>query len=152
MKPELRAYLTSERFIHENIMQQAEQLLVRFRELWKTNRAAKRGFFFTWPADTVAADDGTSIEGVCGTHLPEERGDWARVMREMVLRTKAYALLLLETREGEVKAILESHHGTRTWTIPIVLHGDVHVLGPANKQDDHESVGLLWQKKSLAKA
>lgn len=151
VNPELREYLTSERFIHENIMQQAETLLARYRELWKKG-AKRQNLFFTWPAVEVQDDDGTGIEGVCAMYLPEARAEWAQAMRQMVVRTKAYALFLLEVREREVKAILESNHGTRTWTIPILLRGDVHVLGPAEKQDDHENVGLLWQKKNPARA
>ncbi len=133
-------------------MQQAETLLARYRARWKAGELKRQDLFFTWPADAVLDDEGTSIEGVCGMVLPPERREQLPAMRQMVVRTKAYALFLLEVREREVKAILESSHGTRTWTIPILLHGDVHVLGVATTQDDHENVGLLWQKKRLATA
>lgn len=153
MNPELREYLTSERFIHENIIQQAEKILARYRDHWKRGNLRKgQGLFFTWPAEAVKDDEQRDIEGTCAMYLPELRSAWIDAMRHMVVRTKAYALFLLEPREDEVKAILESHHGTRTWTIPILLHGDVHVLGAAEKQDDHENIGLLWQKKNPARA
>jgi hypothetical protein len=153
MKPELRAYLTSERFIHENIIAQAEKILARYRVHWKNGAIRQgQGLFFTWPAVTVQDDRGRDIEGTCAMYLPEERAKQPKAMRDMVIRTSAYALFLIEQRGREIKAILESTHGTRTWTIPLELHGDVHVLGQATQRDDYENVGLLWDKKKSATA
>lgn len=138
-----RAYIASEQFILDGLIKQAEAAVKTIYATWKRKRVIAPTLF-TWPADTIQADNGELLEGICTLDLPEKEVDRAQAMKMMVERTKAYALLLIEQRKGEVRAVLESSHGARCWTIPLVQHGEVVVLGRAAVRDDEGHVGLLW--------
>jgi hypothetical protein len=145
MKKELYAYLTSERFIHDMLLKRCEKVINRVRSDWA---AGDKPFpmLLTWPAETVKASGGEPINEACVCAIGADRSRWPSTMRNMIARTKAYGLLLVEPREREVHLLFESMHGTRAWTIPVSRHGDVSVLGEAQYADDTETFGLLWNR------
>lgn len=97
-----------------------------------------------WPSDDVRTDDGKEHSGVIYAKLPEDENEQRLFLQNAVGRCSAYAVFVVTRQSKEIVAILESPHGTRTWTLSISRHGDVLVLGKAQKQDDARSLGLLW--------
>jgi hypothetical protein len=139
-------YYTSERFIHDELARRAEKGLSGLYETWKTNRKIEP-FIITWPADDKKARSGGKISGPCVLELPADNKDiWHDLMLGAIQTTSAYAILVAEQRESDVRVIFESRHGALCWTIPIVRSGDVDVLKRPVVSTDGEHIGLLWKK------
>lgn len=103
-------------------------------------------FIMTWPSTPIIDDYGKRIDNPCILELPDDQSKWTKLMLKAIDRTDAYALLLIEQREKDVRAILETTEGARCWLMPIAHSGDVTRLGVARITNDRECLGLLWQK------
>lgn len=132
-----------ERFIHDDLVRYTEGGIEKIYEMWKKDKKVPP-FFLSWPANPVAAFDGTKLDGVCTLELPENKSKWSSLMKKAVQLTDAYAILLCEQRQEDVRVILESGHGTKSWTMPIQRRADVLFLGKPTTKVDTESIGLLW--------
>ena len=100
----------------------------------------------SWPAEHLRVD-GKTITDTVSFAVPTEMPMFKAAV-ELAKVTKAYALLLIE-REGDVvRVILESHHGTRSWKMPIRRHGDIDVLEKEEAAQDSESIGVLWRPRT----
>lgn len=141
-----REYIASERFIHNDLLKQAEVAVRVVYEIWRKERTIAP-MLFTWPAERILTEAGEPHEGVCILELPEEQERRSAALMAMVRRTKAYALLLIEQQREDVRVIFETKHGARCWSIPLIPHGDVVILERAHVQDDVVHVGLLWSPK-----
>lgn len=138
-----REEIVSERFIHEDLLRQAEAAVRAVYTVWRRERKIAPTLF-TWPAEQIRTEQGEPHEGVCLLELPEEAEKRSEAILAMVRRTKAYGLLLIEQKPDEVRALFETRHGARCWQIPLVAHGDVVLLGRAEVREDALHVGLLW--------
>jgi hypothetical protein len=148
--PAARAYITSERFIQDSLVEQTKKLIEELRQVWRRKPASVKAMFFTWPGEVIRDDLGRAIDSTCGTALPEDRKDWSKIMQRMAIRTKAYAALLVDPGEKALRVLLESQHGTHTWMIPIERRGDITALGASQEETDHDSIGLLWKASQLS--
>ena len=137
-------YYTSERFIHDELARRAESGFSGLYTAWKTHRKIEP-FIIAWPSDSVTAENGKEITGPCVMILPPDKGRWQEFMLKAIELVTAYGLLLVEQREKDVRAIFESQHGTRCWTMPIVRSGDVDILKAPEVSDNTEHLGLLWE-------
>jgi hypothetical protein len=138
-------YYVSERFIHDDLVQRAQATVELLYSLWKKRNGKIDPLLLTWPAEPVKDDSGQMLDGVCGMELPTSPGEKNEAIRKLVQRTKAYALFLADRTEDHIKCILETPHGTRSWTIPIRKSGNDEVLGEARVADDKECLGLIWR-------
>lgn len=100
----------------------------------------------SWPATTIKDDNGKPISEIVSLEVPTEV-PLIKALRDMVVRTKSYALLVCTSSNEELRVVIESHHGVRCWTTPIRRHGDVKVLGETKVVDDRGGYDLLWKKK-----
>lgn len=139
-------YYTSERFIHDDIVEQAKAGLDVLRDVWREERKITP-FLLIWPSEHLATDNGTLITHLVHMDLPEDDGQWPDLLRQAVRLTKAYGLLLGEQREGEIRVIVETPHGSVCWTIPTERHGDLDTLGPVRESVNTENLGYLWRMK-----
>jgi len=98
-----------------------------------------------WPSDSVKAVDGTQFTGVIFTELSEDPTLRKEEIKNSILSTAAFAALVTEQLETDIRMIFESGHGTRTWRLPIRNHGDIQILGRAVQRDNAESIGVLWK-------
>lgn len=135
----------SERFIHDELRRRAEQAVNHLRELWKEHRKIDP-ILLLWPAEPVQTKEGVMFEGCVYCELPAAESERRATILKALERIRPYAVLLVEQHELDVKAIFETHQGTRTWTLPIKRHGDVRVLYDPKMADDEESLGLLWRR------
>jgi hypothetical protein len=142
MRPELREYITSERFIHDGLLKDGDFLVKRIFALWKKDRRLTPSLIL-WPSHAIEADSGAHIEDIISVNLPPEE-DHKEIIKAAVDRTSAYAFFYVREQEGMVKALLESPHETRSWSIPIKRSADVRVLGKIASQDDKDCLGVLW--------
>lgn len=140
-----KEYITSERFIHDNLIRISERVVERACTMWEEGMKLT-AHAIAWPADVVRADDGKAIEGAIILPMPSQE-HWSRALSALVERTSAYGLFLLEMRERDIHAVFESHHGSHAWSVPLERHGDRIVLGEPRTSDDVESIGLLWSPK-----
>ena len=76
--------------------------------------------------------------------LPEDKGEWAYIFRELVHLTSPSGMLLVEQREDVVRTLLDTPHGTRCWDLPIQDHGDLVILGTVKVTSNRERLGVLW--------
>lgn len=146
---ENREYYRSERFIWDNLKVQAAAGIVSLYKAWRTEGKI-RPFLISWPSETILDDNGIPLQGTCLLDLPDKQEQWSETIRKFAVKTKAYALLLTEQHSSEVRIILESHHGTRSWSIPILVSGDVRTLGTASSKDNTHKIGILWRTRSRA--
>jgi hypothetical protein len=136
-------YITSERFIHDDLLVRAQAAVNHLYEIWKKDGKIDPSLL-TWPAEAVLSENGEKVDGVCCLQLPEAIEARRLAICKMVERTKAYALLVVEQLDVSVRVILETPNGTRCWNIPVHRSGDVKILGDATVTDNRENVGLLW--------
>lgn len=139
----IKEYIASEQFIHDDLVKTAEAVVKTVYAIWKKERKIAP-VLMTWPAETIRTSRGEPHEGVCILDLPEGNAARSVAIREMVGKTKAFALLLIEQRREDVRVILESRLGARCWDIPISDHGDVKILEQPVVQEGRAHVGLLW--------
>lgn len=145
MLPEVYEYIASKQVIHDNLLERCERLIAKYRELWAQGDKAEPAIF-TWPSEVLHADDsGTPVNDICCCKLDADRNKWPDTIRGVAERTKAFAVLVMDPRETEVRFLFESPKGTRAWTIPIQRHGDVSVLGKVRREDGAARTGLLWK-------
>jgi hypothetical protein len=142
-------YYTSERFIWDNIKAEAARGLKSVYESWRERRQVDP-FVIAWPSETILGEDGLPVNGACVLDLPTNKTSWPETLHAFVQKTRAYALLLAEQKEREVSVVLESHHGSRGWSIPIHTSGDIRLLGEPEVTDDVHSIGILWRKRRPA--
>lgn len=139
------SYITSERFIHDNLRGKAGVLVQHVLDGWRQHQQAYCGAI-AWPTEPFVADDGATIEHEVFMPMRSGMAGEERVaaLERLVKKTKAYGVAV-SWREGNTLHVLfESHHGSRAWTIPLMPHGDVLVPGETQVQDDVEHLGLLW--------
>lgn len=142
----LEDYIKSEQFIWDDLIAKGVVAVRRIRENWKKKRSVTRSLL-AFPAEHVKADDGSTITHVVSFEIPDGMATFDAAVA-LSKRAKAYALLLMEREGDKVKVLLESHHGTRCWTIPVAWHGDIEVLGKEEASSDAESIGVLWRPRS----
>lgn len=140
--------LKSERFIHDGLVRKTKLGISGLYDSWKQSKKVAP-FFLAWPATAVQAQNGDYLTGVCRLELEDfPREEWRQRFLEAIQLTNAYAILLCEQHEKDIKLTLESPHGTHSWTIPVRLSGDVYTLGQAKEATDQDSLGLLWHRIS----
>jgi hypothetical protein len=145
---EKRNSYNPQRFIHDELVRRASEAIKGIYNAWRDDGRVDP-FIAGWPSEKILDDNRIIIDGICMKVLPENRTTWARELREFASYIKAYALLLIEQRDSSIVAILESQHGTRSWTIPIHRSGDREVLGTPKVEDDIKHIGLLWDHESV---
>lgn len=146
MQQTLREYIVSERFIHDGLLKDGDFLVKRLYKLWKRDRRIEPSVLM-WPSHELTADDGGKIDRLIAMTLPPEIEEHKSQLRAAVDRVSAYAFFIVRREGSEVKALLETPHGTRSWTIPIQRSADVELLGAATVRDDKDWFGLLWVPK-----
>lgn len=108
-------------------------------------------FCVTWPGEAVQTDTGGTLEQpvLCDLRgVPAEQRH--EVVKKMTMRTKAFAMVLIEERDSAIKVVFESKLGARAWVTPLNHHGDVRVPGRTHVSDNAECVGLLWRPAANA--
>lgn len=139
------AYITSERFIHDDLVRRSQQVVDEVKKLWETGEKID-AYAISWPNKTVRADNGAPVNRAVIMMLPTEN-DRKKALAALIERTQSYGLLVIEVKPKEIGALFETAHGSRQWTIPIERHGDRWALGDQRTKDDAECLGLLWSPK-----
>jgi hypothetical protein len=142
--PEERKYIASERFIHDDLLKRAEQLVNIAHGVWRDRKDPSIVVF--WPGEAVTDDEGDPLEGEIFGAFPKT--DTKTALKKLADKTKAYGLLIIELRPDALYACFESHHGARSWTAKIERRGDRHVLGTTLERTDEDHIGLLWSPVS----
>ena len=99
-----------------------------------------------WPATAIKDDKGKDIESVVSLEVPAEV-PLMKALKDIITRTNAYAILVCDSTEDELRVVIESHHGVRAWTTDIKRHGDVRVLGDTKVRNGTGGFNLLWKKQ-----
>ena len=137
-----REYITSERFIHDALLRQAEAMVRHAREVWAANKLFP--LFAAWPSRPLRDVNGRSHEDIVLSALfpsPKER---KAQVQNLARQTKAYGLFVIEPEEERICAFFETKHGSRVWTVPIFWTGDRKKLGETERVDNQPALGLLW--------
>lgn len=144
-----REYYKRELHIWNELLIRAASGIPGLYKAWKL-KGSIESFIMSWPSESILDDNGVLLEGTVMLELPKDKAEWSSTLLAFVKRTKAYALLLTEQLENEVRVILESHHGTRSWTLPIWVSGDIKTLGSVVVKDDTHRIGILWGSQQRA--
>lgn len=139
-----RDYIISERFIWDDLLRRGEAVARRAKKIFD-QQGSINTTILSWPSKTIKGDDGKDINRIVALAVPKNI-PIKRALIDMTKRTFPYALLLTEVQNDELKIILESHHGTRSWRFPIQRKGDVLRLGEGVTKDDVDSIGILWKR------
>lgn len=140
-----REYITSERFIWDDLVKKAATSIDVVRKQWGKKQHVPK-MVMAWPSSAIVDDQGVPIEGVVHLTLPSDV-TLSKAIRDIVQRTNPYALLVFDSSTDGVKVILESHHGTYVWQLEARRHGDVSVLDLVLTTQDTECLGVLWDGK-----
>lgn len=138
-----RDYIISERFIWDDLLARAKFASKEVKKKWKKKRSIPT-MVLAWPAETIKDDKGEPLSGIISLEVPKEVPLMTALM-DMTVRTKPYALLVCSVTNEELRVVIESHHGVRSWTTPIKRHGDVRVLGETRMEDGVGGYGILWR-------
>jgi hypothetical protein len=133
---------TDEAFIWRDLRLRGEKLLDDLRAHWRKTQSLPRAAF-AWPAETIHDDGGRPVRDLVTFLLPD--GDPHRALTQLVQRTKAYAVLVVEPGPDSVRVLLESKHGTVLWSLAIRRMGDLQILSSPKAEDDVQGFGLLWR-------
>lgn len=142
----LHDYFASERFIHDNLLQEAEVGLGAVKESVELSGSVNP-FVLSWLSEPVKDADGNTIEHIMLFDMPSDKKWWGKEFIRIVKKTDPYALLLVEQEKDEVVALFESRHGSKSWRYQIVpskSKSGKTVKKPAVRTD-HECIGLLWR-------
>lgn len=144
-------YYKSERFIWDRLKNDAARGLDSIYKTWKRVGRVDP-FIISWPAETILDDNGLPTTDPCLRDLPQDESLWPAVIVTFAQKTKSYAMLLAEQleKQREVRVVLESHHGTRSWTLPILVSGDIRALGDPVMQDNVHKIGILWTRSAAS--
>lgn len=142
----VKDYPKDESFIWKDLIVRAEKAVESVRKAWRKNQSQPR-MLFSWPASHLVDKDGIEVTDLVSFAIPDGMPTFKAAV-EMARRTEAYGLLLIEQRDKELKLILESHHGTRSWTFPIRKHGDVWALEKESAADNTDCIGVLWRRSA----
>jgi hypothetical protein len=144
----LERQFRSERFIHEELARRAELLAKDALTVWKHRRKID-AYAATWPGEAVADDQGKEVDTVlCPLPQGISGADLLGLLQQLIKRTKAYGLVLVEQRESSIRVLFETSHGARSWCIPLAWHGDVQVPGQVEVKSNADCIGLLWRDGS----
>lgn len=135
-------YITSERFIHDDLVRASQHVVDEVCRLWE-NGHRFIAHAMAWPTRAVHAEDGSAIGGAIVMEIQKAK-DQDAALRALVAKTGAYGLLLVEMKETGISARFETAHGACAWTVPIRRHGDRLMLGDQSMTKDAEYIGLLW--------
>jgi len=139
-----RKYITSEQFIHDDLMLRCSAVMEDVYRLWKRDKRIDAGIL-AWPDHDVPDDDGRPIAGIIRMQLPEDPKRQQGAIRNLIRRVDPYGIFIIRQEPGRIYAVLETPKGTRTWTIPIERSADVRVLGKTHTQDAAGSA--VWIRK-----
>lgn len=137
-------YITSERFIHDELMRRCQAAVKQVYTFWKQHRKVHPTLLL-WPGDSLRIPGNPEFTGVVFLALPELVEERPAAIIAAAKRCSAYGMLMTEQLETDIRLLFESAHGTRTWRIPIKRHGDIRVLGPPSMKDNTESIGIKWR-------
>lgn len=136
--------LAREKFIWDDLIADGKKMIGMVREMWRKDRKIPR-MMFSWPSEHLESVEGKTVTHIVSFAVPKELNTFEAAVG-MTKATKAYALLLVEQEESDVRILLESFHGTRCWRLPIRRHGDIDVLEKENASEDTETLGILWRR------
>lgn len=123
----------------------AERIVEEVKKRWKQNKKLPH-MILSWPAEMLRDDQGNLIDRLVSLDVPPDI-PLKKAIVDMVTRTQPYALLICHISRLELRIVLESHHGARSWFTPVRKHGDARVLGKT-KQVDGVGFGVLWRKET----
>lgn len=141
-----RDYITSERFIHDDLAERAEAIAEQARNNWRQAQKLDT-VAISWPSEHLTGDDGSTITHAVVMPLDDKlsQAEQQAALQLLVTKTKAYGLVLVERRDEEIRVLFETHHGARAWITPLKRHGDVRVAGRTRVHDNAECLGFLWR-------
>lgn len=135
--------LAREAFIWDDIVARSKFAVETIRKRWRKEHVVTR-MLLSWPSVHLTAQGGETVTHLVSYAIPDNEDSYSAAVK-VAVKTHAYALLLIERRGDEIKLILESAHGARSWTLPIRRHGDVDVLEKEKATNNTEHIGVLWR-------
>lgn len=138
------AYL-AQRILHENILVHLKSSIESLFGSWKKYKKIEP-FAMSWPLEILRTEDGKKIDGPILLRLSDEKEEhWRGLILELIRRTDAFAVLLAEQKDDEVRVTFESQCGSKCWRLPIAQSGDVRILRQPKVSEDKEYLGYLWK-------
>jgi len=146
VRPDLRKYIVSERFIHDGLIAEAKHLVKTTYGVWREKRTITPALIL-WLDHDIKADDGSLVRNLVTTELPDDTKEHHALIKSAVVKVQAYAFFYIRRVGAEIKALLETPHGTYSWTMPVIRSADVEILAPAKTSEDKDYLSILWTPK-----
>lgn len=142
-----KSIIDPEKAIWAELIIKGQMAAERVREIWAKERTVGN-MVMSWVREVIYDRQGKPINDTVVLELPTGAVS-KNILARFVAKTKAFAFLVVERRDKEVRLTLESEHGCVIWVMPIERHGDIWVLGnekaKRNPTAGGEAVGLLWR-------
>lgn len=139
----------SDQAIHERLLLRCGELLEDLRRGWRES-SPEENVAMTWVGEEITDDQGRPINDRVLFVLPEKREEWTAALAQLVERTEAFGLLIVERSPERLQVLFESPRGTRLWRLKKERHGDATVLSRPAVFDNVETTGLLWNTSQQA--
>ena len=130
--------------IHERLLLGCTDLIDSMRYTW-CESSPEENVAMTWTGTEIQDDHGHPINDRVLLVMPDNRDEWDSVLAQLIERTEAFALLLIQRNSERLQVLFESPYGTRLWRLKKERHGDTSVLGRPAVFDNVETTGLLWK-------
>lgn len=137
----MSSFVPSERTIHDGLLKKCDGMVSELRRNYKREKDSTA---IAWVSRDIRDDAGNTINDFVLLELPEDRTGWMDILLQLIQKTDAFALLVVDRQQPGLKVVFESRFGARSWTLKEERHGDVDVLSKPIVLDDVESIGLLW--------
>jgi hypothetical protein len=138
---ESKEYFKSNRLAHDVLLIRSMKLLDSVRKQWA--QGVYHDMAISWPDSEVDYMGEVSakprVAVLTGTDHEKAQG-----VTDLVLNTRAYAVVVVKRHGDGVNVIFESAHGASGWRIPLERHGDVLVPVEAVTLDK-PYLGILWR-------
>jgi hypothetical protein len=126
----------------EELQRRAEEATAQIYEDWnKLGRV--RPVAVTWVGGTVLDDRGVPIEDTVVCLLPEDQARQQKVLKGMVARTKAAAVLVIRQNGSDITAVFETPIGSTSWHYKVEDRADRKVVVRSCVKRNAECLGLL---------
>ena len=139
----IRDYLKSDKFIHDNLVLQVDQLIGKLRKIANEKKTIDPLLLF-WPAENISADDGTTITHLIMMPLSSSQEEkYKEYLTAGAKRAKAFAVAYLSSNNSEIKLIMETPAGTETWLMKKQIRGEITFVKAPVRKSDVDVLGVI---------
>ena len=135
---------TTAKLVFDELTERAKRMLQHIQHDWQV-LGKVRPLAITWVGTTVLDDHGVPLEDEILCLLPTDVSKQDAVIRRMVERTKAGAIMLIRQDGADITATYETSIGSVSWRYRIEDRGDRKIVVQRGVTKNKDRIGLLYR-------